>query len=127
MLIGSALFEEIAFRGLLHAKLARLIGARSALLVGSAAFTAWHFVIAWYNVRRTNVPGRWFALLYGAILTLLFGAGYVFGVIRDQTGHVGGSIISHWIVVGHLFLEIARLGGEESCELDVEAVVDVLV
>lgn len=114
MLIGSALFEEVAFRGLLHAKLVRLVGPRPALLIGSAVFAAWHLVIAWYNVRRTNVSPRWFAPLYGVVLTILFGAGYVFGVIRNQTGHVGGSVVSHWMVVGQLLFEVARLGGADA-------------
>lgn len=108
--LGSALFEEVAFRGLLHAKLTRVIGARKALLVGSAVFTAWHLVIAWHNLRRCGVSPRWFAPFYGGILATLFGAGYLFGWIRHRTEHVAGSVVAHWFLVGHLLLEIARLG-----------------
>jgi membrane protease YdiL (CAAX protease family) len=109
--LGSALFEEVAFRGLLHAKLVRLLGARSALAMGSAVFTAWHVVIAWHNVRRCNVSPRWFAPLYGGVLAVLFAAGYLFGLVRQWTGHVGGSVITHWVLIGHILLEVARLGG----------------
>jgi membrane protease YdiL (CAAX protease family) len=109
--LGSALFEEVAFRGLLHAKLVRLFGVRPALLLGSAVFTAWHVVIAWHNVRRCNVSPRWFAPFYGGVLAVLFAAGYIFGALRQWTGHVGGSVVTHWMLIGHILLEIARLGG----------------
>jgi membrane protease YdiL (CAAX protease family) len=109
--LGSALFEEVAFRGLLHAKLVRLFGVQPALLIGSAVFTAWHVVIAWHNVRRSNVSPRWFAPFYGGVLGILFVAGYLFGYVRERSGHVAGSVVTHWMLVGHLLLEIARLAG----------------
>jgi membrane protease YdiL (CAAX protease family) len=109
--VGSALFEEVAFRGLLHAKLVRLFGVQPALLLGSAVFTAWHVVIAWHNVRRCNVAPRWLVPFYAGVLAVLFAAGYAFSWLRQWTGHIGGSVVTHWALIGHILLEIARLGG----------------
>lgn len=108
ILVGAAVFEEVAFRGLLHAKLARLLGTRSALFVGSAIFTAWHIVITWYNVRRSNLPRRLFAPAYAAALLVVFGAGLLFGTLRQATGHLAGSIVAHWLAVANIVLAIER-------------------
>ena len=58
-----AVFEEVAFRGVLHAKLTRHVGATRALAIGGGVFAAWHGVITWYNLRRSNLPRRRFPLL----------------------------------------------------------------
>ncbi len=118
-LVGSALFEEVAFRGLLHAKLRRLLGVPAALGIGSAVFAAWHAVIAWHNVRRCNVTGRWFGPFYGGVLAVLFAAGWLFGLVRQGTGHVGASVMTHWVLVIALLFEVMRLNRRQpecACE-----------
>lgn len=107
-LVGSALFEEVAFRGLLHAKLVRLYGAGRALLLGSAVFAAWHLVITWYNLRRTNLPRPLFPFLYAGALTALFGGGLLFGLVRQASGHLAGSVLAHWLMVANIVLAVAR-------------------
>jgi len=106
--LGSALFEEVAFRGLLHAKLVRLLGAPTALVAGSWVFSAWHLVITWHNLRRSNLPPALFPFLYGGALAALFGGGLVFGVLRQATGHIAGSVAAHWLMVASIVLAVSR-------------------
>ena len=107
-LLGSALFEEVAFRGLLHAKLLRLMSPVQALLVGSGVFAAWHVVITWYNLRRSNLPRALFPLLYAGALTALFGGGLLFGGVRQASGSLLGAIVAHWLMVASIVLSVAR-------------------
>ncbi|HZS01704.1 MAG TPA: CPBP family intramembrane glutamic endopeptidase [Chloroflexota bacterium] len=107
-LIGSALFEEVAFRGLLHAKLLRLLRPGPALLVNSGVFAAWHLVIAWHNLRRSNLPRALFPILYLGALAALFGGGLLFGLVRQGSGHLAGSVIAHWLMVASIVLAVAR-------------------
>ncbi|HLI28023.1 MAG TPA: CPBP family intramembrane glutamic endopeptidase [Chloroflexota bacterium] len=107
-LLGSAVFEEIAFRGLLHAKLQRLLGPGRALVAGAGVFAAWHLVITWYNLRRSNLPRALFPLLYAGALAALFAGGLLFGLIRQATGHVAGAIVAHWVMVAAIVLSVAR-------------------
>jgi membrane protease YdiL (CAAX protease family) len=107
-LFGSAIVEEIAFRGLLHAKLVRLLGAGRALLVGNGVFAGWHLVITWYNLRRSNLPRALFPLLYLGALAALFGGGLLFGLVRQGSGHLAGSVLSHWLMVASIVLAVAR-------------------
>ncbi len=107
-LVGSALFEELAFRGLLQAKLTRLLGVGPALLAGSGVFAAWHLVITWHNLRRSNLPGGLFPLLYAGALAGLFAGGLLFGLLRQVSGHLAGSIVAHWLMVASIVLAVAR-------------------
>jgi membrane protease YdiL (CAAX protease family) len=107
-LIGSALFEEVAFRGLLHAKLLRLLRPGPALLVNSGVFAAWHLVITWHNLRRSNLPRALFPLLYAGALGALFGGGLLFGLVRQASGHLAGSVVAHWLMVANIVLAVAR-------------------
>jgi membrane protease YdiL (CAAX protease family) len=113
-LFGSAIFEEVAFRGLLHAKLLRLMGAGPALLVNSGIFAAWHLVITWYNLRRSNLPRALFPLLYCGALAALFAGGLLFGLLRQATGHLAGSIVAHWLMVANIVLAVARPRREDA-------------
>jgi membrane protease YdiL (CAAX protease family) len=108
-LLSTAVFEEVAFRGVLHAKLVRLVGVKRALLIGSGLFSAWHAVITWHNLRESNLPRRLFAPLYGAAMVVLFGAGLLFGGLRQGTGHLAGSILAHWLMVSTIVLSVARV------------------
>jgi membrane protease YdiL (CAAX protease family) len=107
-LVGSALFEEVAFRGLLHAKLLRLWRPGPALLVNSGVFAAWHLVITWHNLRRSNLPRALFPALYPGALVALFGGGLLFGLVRQGSGHLASSIVAHWLMVASIVLAVAR-------------------
>jgi len=108
-LLSTAVFEEVAFRGVLHAKLVRLIGVRNALLVGGGLFSAWHAVITWHNLRESNLPRHLFAPLYAAAMVVLFGAGLIFGGLRERTGNLAGSILAHWLMVSTIVLSVSHV------------------
>jgi len=110
-LFGSALFEEIAFRGLLHAKLLRVLRPGPALLVNSGIFAAWHLVITWHNLKRSNLPRRLFPFLYVGALAALFGGGLLFGLVRQATGHLAGAVLAHWLMVANIVFAVARPRG----------------
>lgn len=105
-LLGSALFEEMAFRGLLQAKLARTLGPIRALIVTSGAFALWHGLIVWHNCCRLGVPRNWLPMVHGSVLGTLFVSGVGLGLLRHWTGHLAAPIAAHWIV---LVAIVARL------------------
>ena len=106
--LSTAVFEEVAFRGLLHAKLTRLFGLRWALAIGAGLFSLWHATIAWYNLRRSNLPRRWRALLYVGAMLNFWVAGLMFGLLRERTGHLAGSVLAHWLIVSNMVVAAAR-------------------
>lgn len=108
LFLGSAVMEEIVFRGLLHAKLARHVGETKALLLGAAVFAGWHLAIVWFNLKRVGLPPSLFPVGYTAVLGVLFGVGAFFGLLRQTTGHVAGSIIAHWLLIASIVLSVMR-------------------
>ena len=107
-LLSTAVFEEVTFRGVLHAKLARLVGLKRALVIGSAVFAAWHCVITWYNLRRSNLPRRLFWPLFAGAMGALFAAGGMFGLLRLGTGHLAAGVVAHWLIVVNIVIAVAR-------------------
>jgi len=112
LLLGSAVLEEFAFRGLLQAKLERAFGRRTSLIMGSGVFALWHALIAWHNIRRFNPGPRLFAALYSGVMVTLFAVGMVLGQIRCTTGNLAGGIITHWLLCVGMVLAVARKGEE---------------
>lgn len=108
ILLSTAVFEEVTFRGVLQAKLTRLLAPRPALAVGGALFAAWHIAITWYNLRRSNLPRRWFAPLYLGAMAAFWAAGTMFGLLRQRTGNLAGGILAHWLIVSNIVLAVAR-------------------
>jgi membrane protease YdiL (CAAX protease family) len=106
--ISTAVFEEVAFRGVLHAKLVKLIGVKPALFVGSGVFAAWHCVITWYNLTRSNLPRGLFWPLYVGAMLVLGTAGMMFGLLRLKTGHLAAGIFAHWLIVVNIVVAVAR-------------------
>lgn len=107
MLITSSVFEEIAFRGLLHAKLADL-GDRRRILVGGLLFAAWHLVIAWFNLSRSGLSRRLQPLAYVGLMAVLTLVGSALGILRQTTGHVAGGILVHWLLLIGIALGLLR-------------------
>lgn len=99
MLVGSAVLEEVAFRGLLQTKLGESLGGRWSIVVGSLIFAAWHTVIAWFNLSRCGLSRLALPVVYAGALAGLFAFGVLLGVLRQTTGHIGGGILVHWMVL----------------------------
>lgn len=87
--LGTVLFEEALFRGVLWAVLRRAVGLRVAVVWQAAVFGAWH------------VPG---ALAAGqstvgvVAVTVLAGAGFAW--LRERTGSLVAPALVHWAVNG---------------------------
>jgi len=108
LLVSTSIFEEVTFRGVLHAKLARILGVPRALAIGGAIFACWHAVITWYNLSRSNLPRRWRHLLYAGAMGNFWLAGVFFGLLRERTGHIAGGVLAHWLIVSNIVLAVAR-------------------
>jgi uncharacterized protein len=95
--IGTALFEETMFRGLLYALWQQVSGWRWAALWTSVAFALWHVVV---EMRRQERLGHgWGGDAFMAampILAFLFAIGLLFAGLRRGTHGVVAPTIVHW-------------------------------
>ncbi len=95
--IGTAAFEEIAFRGVLYALIADRHGRRAGLLASSATFGLWHIGPTLAALRINDVTtGRARACVGAVALTAL--AGQVLGGLRIAGGHVVSPWLAHWAI-----------------------------
>jgi membrane protease YdiL (CAAX protease family) len=108
--IGTSLFEEVLFRGVLLATMTVAWGQRQALLASSLTFALWHLVINFRTIHGTEVASP-IALAVLAQIVSLFGltlGGIFLGLLRQRTGNLAGCVVFHWLVVtamwGTLFL-----------------------
>ena len=95
--LGTAAFEELAFRGVLFGVLSATAGRRAALVGSSAAFGLWHVGPTLAALRCNDVrEGR--ARLTAAAVGLTALAGTGFGVLRLSSGHVVACGLAHWAI-----------------------------
>jgi membrane protease YdiL (CAAX protease family) len=112
--IGTALFEEVAFRGVLDGLLRRSAGDPAARAATAAAFGAWHLVPTFrffpdMGAARgapSSVKQRTLAALSGAILTGLSGFGFT--VLRERTGSVAAPWLVHSAVNASSYLSARK-------------------
>jgi len=95
--LGTALFEEMAFRGLLFAALMRF-GIAQAIWASSLVFALWHIMPTWELIQAStladlSVPLKGMALIGGLLAT--FVGGLLFALLRRRTGSVTGPIVAH--------------------------------
>jgi uncharacterized protein len=105
--LGTALLEEVAFRGVLVAMLARRHGVRAAVVVSSLLFGLWH-VLPSLGLRDGNAAvgslfgsGSWGAAL--AVVAAVAGtaaAGVVFCELRRRSGSLLAPFALHWSLNG---------------------------
>lgn len=108
--IGTALLEELSFRGLLYGALRRRFSTAVALVASSAVFAGWHYKTTVTTTGQTNLAAAArlprFLMPYVQPLAIIGGllttgvAGAIFGLLRERTGNLWGSIVAHWIVDG---------------------------
>lgn len=84
MALAPAIFEELAFRGLLHGRLQALFGARAGLVLTAVAFALAHGVSAATPVHLS--------------------LGLYLGWLRDRSGSLGPGMVLHLIYNGALVL-----------------------
>jgi membrane protease YdiL (CAAX protease family) len=110
--VSIALFEELAFRGLLYSSLRRSYSVKTSVLWSAAAFAAWHLAVTYTSAMQTNiadtlrVPERARlvvrplvvpAAVAGGMVTTGF-AGIIFALLRERRRNLLGPILAHWIV-----------------------------
>jgi membrane protease YdiL (CAAX protease family) len=93
--VGTAGFEEVAFRSVLFAVLHRAGGWPLALVGSSAAFGLWHIGPTLAALRLNNVRGHRIGPTAAAVVATT-AAGVGFGVLRLLSGHVVACWLAHW-------------------------------
>ena len=95
--LGIALFEEVAFRGVLLGALTRVVSDPAAAAVSSAAFGLWHVGPALDRL-RANRPGAGsrtaLAHAAGTVLVTAVG-GVLFAALRLGTGSIAAPALAH--------------------------------
>jgi membrane protease YdiL (CAAX protease family) len=117
--LGTALLEEVAFRGVLYAMLARRRGVRAAVVGSSLLFGLWH-VLPSIGLRHANaaVAGALGAGTPGTVVTVVAGAagtalaGAVLCELRRRSGGLLAPFALHWALnaLGLLFAWVAFAG-----------------
>jgi membrane protease YdiL (CAAX protease family) len=98
--VGIAIFEEVAFRGVLYGLWTSYGGYRPAIVSNSIAFGLWHIAPMYDLVQGGTLFSTPFHLAAGItsgiVLTAL--GGCIFTWIRYQTGSIYGVAVSHWLI-----------------------------
>jgi membrane protease YdiL (CAAX protease family) len=106
--VGTALFEEVAFRGVLYAAWRRAGGDRAAILASAAFFSAWHAVITSRTVAESGVVDGAPLVALGVAVSLsgLFAGGLIFAYLRRRTGSIAAAVVAHWLIVAAMSLAV---------------------
>jgi CAAX protease family protein len=95
--VGTVAWEEIAFRGVLHAALRRLLTERAAVAAGAVLFGAWHVRPAaetlGANHLATGPAAR--AGAVAAIVTSTAAAGALLSLLRVRSGSLAAPVLLH--------------------------------
>lgn len=100
ILLGTALFEEVAFRGVLYGVWGERLGVAGAFLGSSVAFGLWHIVPAWELLGQRPLfrhPALGSAGVTGAVAATTLG-GLFFAWLRERSGIVYGPVLAHWLI-----------------------------
>ena len=95
--VGTALWEEIAFRGVLQAALRRVMPKATAIAVTSCVFGLWHIRPTLQALRANGLAstrGRAVAGVAAAVATTTAG-GVVFSWLRERSGSLTAPILVH--------------------------------
>jgi uncharacterized protein len=92
---GTALLEEVAFRGVLLGLLATLLGTRRAVVLSSLLFGLWHVRPAWGMAVANGADlGLGLASVAGSVVVTAI-AGVAFCWLRLRTGHLAAPVVAH--------------------------------
>ncbi len=93
--VGTVVFEELAFRGVLLAVLCRQVPLRAAVAVNSALFGLWHIVPTLSTATANGIEGlARVGLVAGSVLATAVG-GVVFCALRVRGRHVLAPAMLH--------------------------------
>ena len=95
--MGTALWEEIAFRGVLQAALRRVMPKTTAIAVTSCLFGLWHIRPALQGLRANGLAGtrgRAVAGVTAGVAGTIAG-GVLFSWLRERSGSLAAPILLH--------------------------------
>jgi uncharacterized protein len=112
--LGTALFEELAFRGVLLAAWQRHTTLVTGIVVSSVVFGLWHIgptIVALQHNAVPPGPAAWAAVAGSVAITAV--AGVLFCLLRLHTGGIVGPVIVHTATnsLGTLAAYAAQRGG----------------
>jgi membrane protease YdiL (CAAX protease family) len=95
--VGTVLWEEVAFRGVLLAALLRVTSPRAAVVTSSAVFGLWHVRPTVGAVAANDLPGGPVALAAAVALGCLAtaAAGVLFVALRQRSGSLLAPVLLH--------------------------------
>jgi len=95
--VGTALWEEIAFRGVLQAALRRVMPKTTAIAVTSCVFGAWHIRPTLQALRANGLAGRRGRAVAGvtAGVAATTAGGVLFSWLRERSGSLTAPILLH--------------------------------
>jgi membrane protease YdiL (CAAX protease family) len=95
--VGTVAWEEIAFRGVLHGALRRVLSEPAAVGVGSAVFGLWHIRPTAEALAVNGLAagrGARIAAVTG-VAAGTAGAGVLFGLLRERSGSLAAPVLVH--------------------------------
>jgi membrane protease YdiL (CAAX protease family) len=98
--LGTALFEEAAFRGVLHGAWMKAAGLRHAVIGSSVAFGLWHVTPTLELLSGSELFPNYALLalgVAGGVLATVVG-GLFFAWLRLRTGAIYGPTLAHWLI-----------------------------
>lgn len=102
--LGTVVFEEVAFRGVLWGLFQVAYGAAWATGASAVLFGIWHVLPAIDGARQNSPTGRVaradLARQVAGTVAFTTVAGVVFGVLRDQSGSLLAPALLHWATNG---------------------------
>jgi membrane protease YdiL (CAAX protease family) len=106
--IGTALGEELAFRGVLLGVLLAWFSPLRATLISSALFGLWHVlpgIEALETTTVTSLSSGLFGALSVAVQVIVTGAvGVAFAWLRFRSGSIAAPVLAHWAINGSAFM-----------------------
>jgi membrane protease YdiL (CAAX protease family) len=95
--VGTVVWEEIAFRGVLQAALRRVLAEPAATVVGSAVFGLWHIrpTAETLAVNQLAASRGRRIIAVSAVAAGTAGAGALLSVLRDRSGSLAAPVLLH--------------------------------
>jgi uncharacterized protein len=97
--VGTVLWEEIAFRGVLQASLRRVLPAPAAIAITSGVFGLWHLRPTWQALRTNGLAddGPRAAASVGAAVAVAASCGALLSWLRESSGGLGAPMALHLV------------------------------
>jgi membrane protease YdiL (CAAX protease family) len=98
--IGTAIFEEVVFRGVLQALMTRAFATGRGILATAATFALWHVVINYRTIQDANIGDSPLLSLLAQVASLggLLLGGLFLSLLRHRTRNLLGPIVFHWLI-----------------------------